>query len=151
MLGSTHLLAGMFTGLLLWFLPISFFQKVAVLLMCVLGALFPDIDTPTSLIGRWFKFISWFTRHRGFFHSLFALGFFTALLVLVIGWLYAWAFFAGFLSHLILDSLSKEGLVFFGKRMKGTIKVGGFREYLFQIFFLVASVITFLFAVAAFS
>jgi hypothetical protein len=42
------------------------------------------------------------------------------------------AFSTGFISHLILDSLSKEGLnfLFFG-RLKGPIKVGGFYENLF--------------------
>ena len=137
MLGRTHLLMGIFLGLLFWFLPLSLTNKIIVLALCIFGSLFPDIDTPNSILGRKVKLLGWLFSHRGFFHGFFALALFTVLIVLFTNLLYGLSFAAGFISHLLMDSLSKEGIFLLGKRFKGWLKVGGLIEKSLQLFLLV--------------
>lgn len=143
MLGKTHLLMGVFLGLLLWFLPLSILQKVLVLVFCIFGSLFPDIDTPKSIIGRKVKLVGWLFRHRGFFHGIVALILFTSIIILLSNVLYGFSFALGFLSHLLLDSLSIEGVNIFGKKFRGRFKVGGFVEKGFQIILITGIIIIF--------
>lgn len=132
MLGRTHLLAAFAIGIISLKLfqispPIIFFSAL------ILGSLFPDIDSKTSILGRKVKFLSFFLKHRGFFHSIFLL----VLLILIIYPLsmsFALGFALGFLSHLLLDVMTKEGLYFlFMGRVKGKIKVGGWQEQIFSL------------------
>ena len=133
MLGRTHFLMGLFLGLILGLLPITLLQKVVVLIFSVFGSLFPDIDMPTSMLGRKIKLIGWLFKHRGFFHGLIALLIFTFLIILVSNVLYGLSFAVGFISHLLLDSFSKEGVNIFGRKFRGILKVGGFVEFIIQI------------------
>jgi inner membrane protein len=142
-LGRTHALTGLFVGLLVISVTqVSLVQSFFLVLTAIFGSLLPDIDSPKAYLGRKIKIISWISKHRGIFHSVIplAIGYFS--LQYVVGQNYAFAFAAGFLSHLILDMITKEGIRLFpfGFHIRGPIKVGGFAEYIFllaQIFFIV--------------
>ena len=87
-----------------------------------LGALLPDVDTTASTIGRLCYPLAWYLErrfgHRGITHSL--VGLVIAALVSLIfvsfdflSWLSWSAFVAGYLSHLMADSMNKEGIPLF--------------------------------------
>jgi inner membrane protein len=116
--------------------PISI-QGLAV---TVIGSLLPDIDTPTSSVGRpLFPLARWINEkigHRTLTHSFVGLGIFT-LLAFSIAWLlarwplsrlgapiagqtsasrpetYAWLLVLGFASHIFVDTLNKTGVELF--------------------------------------
>jgi inner membrane protein len=85
--------------------------------LCV-GALLPDLDSGSTLLGRLLPFVSRRLQarlgHRQAWHTLAANAFValvTAPLIAFIGWP-AWALISlGFLAHLIIDLLSPEGLM----------------------------------------
>jgi membrane-bound metal-dependent hydrolase YbcI (DUF457 family) len=98
----------------------------------MLGALLPDIDSTKSLLGSRLKIFGWLFEHRGLFHSI------TMLLVLALP-LYlvvpqaGLAFAAGYLIHLALDALTREGIMPFypvGLRVRGFIRTGSIAEYI---------------------
>jgi inner membrane protein len=95
-----------------------------------LGSGFPDIDSDKSKFGRniFSKMVSVFSKHRKIFHSL--------LLGLVLGYFLfgldkdmGLGFFLGFLSHVILDGLSVQGINFLypigNFKLSGFVKTGG--------------------------
>jgi len=140
-LGITHAAAGLAIAS---FFPI---QSVAVFGFAVLGALLPDIDHPSSYLGRYFKSLKWFTKHRAFFHSIIAAVLFTVAVHAMnvqIGWpvTYSFAFLFGYLSHLGLDAWTKEGITPFypvNLRVKGKRKVGSLSEYVLLVLLVIVS------------
>lgn len=88
----------------------------------LLGALLPDIDHPSSILGRLLRIISLpiskLCGHRGFTHSLVA---WLILLISCYQWLSSkWdiphdliqAFLLGYMSHLVADMLTPSGVPF---------------------------------------
>jgi len=134
----THLAAALLIALILLFFNIN----LVFIIVFVIASLLPDIDHPSSKIGKRFKFLNYLFAHRGFFHSLFALLIFTILLYFV-NFLLAIAFFSGYFLHLLLDSFTRQGIYLFypfsTKRSKGNVKVGSFLENI--MFFIVLFVI----------
>ena len=108
---------------------------------------FPDIDNPGSKYGKKLgiisKLINLIFRHRGIFHSLF-FGVIISLILFFIEDIYGIGFFLGFLSHLIGDSLTKQGINFLypfgGLKLKGFIQTGGFAEIMLFYVFLISDV-----------
>jgi len=96
--------------------------------LVTIGALLPDIDTAQSTIGRLlFPLSAWLERrlgHRGAVHSLFALmvlGFATVPLAMSNRWWWM-ALLIGFGSHLLLDTLNKEGVpLFYPSRVRAVM------------------------------
>lgn len=91
-----------------WCLPQSspLFVVLAVVLF-VVGCIAPDADQRHSLAGRWVHLP---LVHRGWTHTVWALG----LVTLVSLWeptRCLWALSAGMLTHCLLDSVSRAGLV----------------------------------------
>ena len=98
------------------------------------GSLLPDIDLPTSAIGRpFFPIASWINRkigHRTLTHSFLGILLF-GLLAFVIGWAlrgwlgasagsYARFLTLGFASHILIDTLNKSGVdLFWPARVRG--------------------------------
>lgn len=136
MLGRTHLLTAFTIGIISLKLfhissPIIFF------LALILGSLFPDIDSKTSILGRRLKFFNFFLKHRGFFHSI-SLLILLLLIIYPISMYFAIGFALGFISHLLLDAITKEGIYFlFLGRVKGKIKVGSWQEQIFSFFLII--------------
>ena len=113
MKAKTHLAFGFFSGLVLMNY-INFDNKYTFFVLILIGALLPDIDCPNSKISRKIpvipKILNIFSKHRGIFHSVFI-----ALLLLGIVWVfvsetYGLALFAGYLSHLLIDGFTKQGV-----------------------------------------
>ena len=131
----THLVFGFLFGLL-----ISSFFNVGNIYLFLIFVLFasglPDIDHPGSKYGRKLgiisKAINFVAGHRGIFHSLFF-----ALLISFLFWLFnetiGYGVFVGYLSHLIGDGFSKEGVnllyPFTKLEMRGFLRVGSFTEH----------------------
>jgi inner membrane protein len=88
----------------------------AVAACVLLGALLPDIDTPTSLAGRCCRPLAgWLERrvgHRTLTHSLLGLAL-ASLPVLPLAWIeprWPVAFALGYLSHLLVDAANPPGV-----------------------------------------
>jgi inner membrane protein len=98
------------------------------------ASLLPDIDTGTSLLGKWFRLASPFFRHRGIVHSLLSMIVCSiAFLFLAKNFYYSLAFAAGYLSHLLLDSMTPSGVAMFWprkKRSRGKIYTTGIWDFL---------------------
>jgi membrane-bound metal-dependent hydrolase YbcI (DUF457 family) len=100
-----------------------------------IGALLPDLDSPTSALGRLLPFISRRLEahfgHEQQWHTLVAgaaVAVSTAVLIPVIGWR-AWALIPlGFLSHLFLDMLHPQGIMLFWPLKQTRYFVFGFVE-----------------------
>jgi len=99
------------------------------LAVTAVGSLLPDIDTPTSCIGRpFFPLARWINQkigHRTVTHSFVGVAVF-ALLVLGAAWIlspgategstllyYGWLLILGYGSHILIDTLNKTGVELF--------------------------------------
>lgn len=116
MLWKTHFFAGAAAGLLI---TGHTDIKTAAVSAGVAGvaALLPDIDDPHSTIGRVVPVISWLikktTGHRGPLHSLLGAGIFFVLISIILHSArhdLALIGLAGYLSHLVVDSLNPQGV-----------------------------------------
>jgi len=137
MMFRTHIIF----SFLISFLIISSFDiqnKIVFVVILLIASALPDIDSYKSKVGKKIKPISFliniFLGHRGIFHSLF-LPILISMLIAIINQEIAAAFFIGYLSHLVLDSLTPEGVMFFypfsKKRTKGLIRTGSLWENIF--------------------
>lgn len=140
MLGRTHLALALFISTF-YFSHYSYgvMTDIVLLITFILGSIFPDIDTPKSLLGRKTPLIPYLFKHRGFFHSITAMIMISLILGLAIKPLVGIFFAAGFSSHLILDAISKEGIKVMGKKIKGPLKVGSLYEHILYLALLVLS------------
>jgi len=106
--------------------------SVTLAIAAMMGAILPDIDLPTSKIGKKVK-IGYLLEHRGFFHSLFAPILFSAIIYMFFRKEIAIAFFFGYLSHIVLDALNYKGIMPFAPlnrwKIKGFVKSGGVIDF----------------------
>lgn len=170
MMFKTHVIAGALSGFALYSaLPTS--SNVADNLVlagmtvggAMFGSMFPDIDTPTSKLGRKVKPLSSLIKsifgHRGVTHSIPFLVLITAL-----AWFYlsnnvdadlfyyikyaVVGFDIGFISHILLDVITKEKVpIFYPLQSKkkgfalGLMKTNGKGELLFRYLMVIGGVI----------
>ena len=135
MMHKTHLAFGILSALVV--MPfVSTGNKFIFFFLVLFGSLLPDVDTPNSKMGQKFGIISKFFNviagHRTIFHSIFF-----AIMIPGLAW-YFWsrpygvALFVGYLSHLIMDSLTKSGINFLHPistlRVNGFVETGSFTE-----------------------
>ena len=139
MLFRTHVLGGVVS--LAYFS--SFFGvdssgsvKIVAIAVAALFSILPDIDMVKSKAGRHLQpfsnILSFLFRHRGFLHSFV----FAAAVYFGMRYLFSPAIAAaatiGYASHLILDSLTKEGIMPLSPLLKwkirGIVKTGGLLE-----------------------
>ena len=134
MMWKTHLVFGILCGLLVmnvydvtsfWI----FFPLV------ILGSLLPDIDERHSKINQGlpvFRWLSVLVKHRGIFHSIFMATGLAVLLYWLVGMQYAMPLFVGYMSHLLIDSLTKSGINFLHPvsqfRISGFVETGSILE-----------------------
>lgn len=138
----THLIFSFLIGLLI-INSFNIQSKIIFIIIMLIASALPDIDSYRSKIGKKIKPISFlinlFFRHRGIFHSPFIL-MLISLVIALINHEIAAAFFIGYLSHLILDSLTPGGVMFFypfsKKRTKGFIRTGSLFENILFILLL---------------
>ena len=141
MLIRTHLAVSLFFIFL--FLPsVSF--KILFLIVAFLATFIPDIDTGFSTFGRnagWL--LRFFTKHRGFFHSLTFCIMVSAIFAFFIP-IIALPFFLGYSLHLFFDSFTKEGIRPFWpskKSSSGFLRTGSMAESIIFLCFIVADII----------
>lgn len=147
MLFYTHLLFTCFlVSSLRDFIPAE--QAIAFLIIALFATLLPDIDNRKSVIGKFFPLIGITASHRGFFHTPFATLLFWLVVRCLAGPIIGSAFLAGYLSHIALDSLSKQGIALFfpfsKRRLRGPIKVGSAAETVLAIIIAVALLLSLL-------
>ncbi|MBT3303668.1 metal-dependent hydrolase [Candidatus Woesearchaeota archaeon] len=101
------------------------------LVISLIVSFLPDIDTPHSKLGRK-VFFSRFLKHRGFWHSIWAVILFTFIIMLFYVGVYVVAFVVGYMSHLLIDMSTKTGISLLNPlvndRIKGPIKTGSILE-----------------------
>ena len=142
MMFKTHLAFGILASL---FFVKSFSFKYPILFFVIvcLSAILPDIDIPTSKVGKKTKPFSTIFNlifgHRKLFHSLlFALFIFVFLITAFENWIGA-AFLLGYSVHIIIDSLTRMGVQPFypisSFRIRGILRTNGTMDYL--LFFLI--------------
>lgn len=140
MTGRTHDLAGLTAlTITLIFLPsipsMSLATAITAFGANFVGSLFPDIDQPTSDLWDNFrggplvsKFVCKFLGgHRHFSHSIFGTVFIATTLAMVLKLLQSivlidmsivwWSFMIGFVSHILFDMPTKEGVPLFWPNM----------------------------------
>ena len=126
---KSHLAVGMASGLMLFgyskTLPVFAFPNAGIIapVGCIIGSVLPDIESPTSKIGRKLKPLSTIIymlskpfgktgeNHRGIFHDLGL-----AILLCFASYFYfpeLFGFWIGVLTHLVLDSMNPSGVPFF--------------------------------------
>ena len=142
---KTHLMFSLLISLLI-FNYFNLNPYLFILILILAGSL-PDIDHAKSKIGRKFFPISWlvnlFFGHRKLIHSIV----FASILSLIIKIFFAnyWIpFYIGYLSHLFLDSLTKQGLYIFypsSFKLKGFIKTNGLTETVFLLILFIGNII----------
>lgn len=92
---------------LLVFDRINLFQ----LIFLILGSLFPDIDTPYSILGR-YNLLAQVLSHRRFTHTVIC-----CVIVSSIICIYEWdigvSFAFGYMTHLLGDTLTPMGIMWF--------------------------------------
>lgn len=138
MLFYTHLLAGLFSSLL--FLDYAD-NKLVFIVAIIFFSILADIDSSNSKVGKyWFsKVLTAFSSHRGIFHSLFFVAFFYLVFRVYLPIL-ALPFLIGYLSHLILDTMTVRGLRLLYPlkfRFRGFVKTGKFFEVIFFVVLLI--------------
>ena len=124
----THIAFGFLIALL--FYPLFKISIIIYFSLVLLGTLLPDIDHRESIISKFLFPFSWiiglFFKHRGIFHSLL----FLLILLLVIsnyfGLIYAVPLIIGITSHILLDSLTIQGINYLYPIT--TLKISGFIE-----------------------
>lgn len=134
MLFRTHLLFTL--GLALFFA--SFFPASPFFFLGLFfGTLAPDLDHPTSRVGRRksLRIMQWMMGHRTLFHSFLWWALFCIIFSFLFP-LFSLGFFGGVSSHLFLDMVTRRGILPLYPlpfRVRGPFRTGGLFE---QIFFL---------------
>ncbi len=155
MQGTTHVAIGFLSGAVVaagFHVPL-YLQTGAVLMVASIGSLMPDIDTPASKmsksLGGLRKPMSLFA-HRGLTHSLFAVIVVALIMVfLQVQFVHAVAFLVGYISHLLADSITKQGIRLWWPSKRRfrpiakalTIKTGGTIDWLIGIASLVLAIV----------
>jgi inner membrane protein len=141
---KTHLMFSLLVSLIIF----KYFNlnPLIFILIFILTAILPDIDHAKSKIGRKFFIFSWiinlFFGHRKLIHSILFAGF-LALIIKLLFNNYFIPFFLGYLSHLFLDILTKQGLKIFYPfkfQIKGFIRTNSLIEKLFLLILIVLNV-----------
>ena len=138
---KTHLVFSILVALLI----LIFFDipnKIIFIFLIALSSSFPDIDSDKSKIGRKLplisKIINLIFGHRKFFHSVF-IPLILFLALYTIGFYISLAIFIGYLTHLLGDSITNEGIMPFYPLSKfnisGLLKTNSILEFLLFLAF----------------
>ena len=141
MMFKTHLTFSILVVLLI----LIFFDipnKIIFVFVIALSSSFPDIDSDKSKIGRKLplisKIINLIFGHRKFFHSVF-IPLILFLALYTIGFYISLAIFIGYLTHLLGDSITNEGIMPFYPLSKfnisGLLKTNSILEFLLFLTF----------------
>ncbi len=146
MMFITHVSIALFAGILkIQLIPLPI-DKLLFLAIVILSALIPDIDTDSFIARRLrVRGLSWFFKHRGFFHSILPMIFFMVIVFLFTGNpYYSIAVLIGFGSHLFFDAFTVKGIAFFWPsklKLRGKLRTGGLIDWGLFLVFLVFDVV----------
>ena len=149
MIFKTHIAFALFIGLLVYNYSNFISSFVFYFLFLFSGAGFPDIDHSKSKFGRNIlsRILGFFSKHRKIFHSIF-FGIALSYLFFLYDKNAGLGFFLGFTSHIVLDSLTRQGINLLyplGKfDVSGFIKSGGRLEAVLFYLFVFADAVLFL-------
>ena len=143
-MGKTHLSVG-FLAALLGIHALQPANQVMFLMIALFASLLPDIDHPNAKIGRHVKIIGFLFEHRGFFHSIWAIAFFTLLVhIATANLVYSMAFMLGYASHILVDCLTPRGIMLLHPlskfKIRGFVTTGGVIEYLIFVFLVLINI-----------
>lgn len=136
---KTHVAFGIFISLLI-FRVVHIENQTLFVIICGFFALLPDVDNSRSKFGQRVKPLSFILKHRGLMHSIW-IPLILTLAVYPLSFDISLAIFAGYVSHLLTDSITKRGVKFIwpiGWKTKGYITTGGMME---GAFFVVTSLL----------
>ena len=140
MLFRTHALFALLIGTAVF----QYFSlnKFLFILLVIAGASIPDIDKGTSKINNTLKItkpISFMTRHRGIFHSIFSAILIPGAVFYYVNQTAGIALFIGYLSHILIDGLNYAGVNLIHPLQKlhisGFIETGSWQEHTLTIIF----------------
>lgn len=127
MTGRSHLLFGIGTGVV----AVMSTPALSVLHLPLIGvaSLLPDVDSPTSMLGKKVKLLGKIFTHRGFLHT----PLFLALFFLITNPGIRWSCVIGIASHLFLDMFNRGGIMllypFGNKKFRlASLKCGAWAE-----------------------
>lgn len=130
MLLRTHLVF----SVLIWILAFDYLvHPWMFLLFLIFATVIIDIDSRKSRAGRkwYFRPLQWFVSHRGMFHTV-VFGLVVSVVLFLANQSAGLGFFAGYLSHLLLDLFTPQGIMLFypfsKKRSGFGVKSGGLIE-----------------------
>jgi inner membrane protein len=145
MMFRTHLVFALFVYVLAIKLFSLNFSILFTLVLCF-GAILPDIDSPESYVNKKYllgfgKGIAFFSKHRGFWHSIYGLLIFIALATFIFfinnAFLFVFALPVGYFLHLAADSFNVSGIKWLWKsnklHLRWKIKTGRVTEQLFFV------------------
>jgi inner membrane protein len=142
MLARTHLAFAFFVVLLF----VNHVEnKIVFVAVALFATLIPDVDTYFSWIGsgKLARPVQFFSKHRGFIHSLTFAVLFSIILAIFLP-VIAFAFFLGYSVHVFIDSFTKQGIQPFwpiSKKSSGYIRTGNIEELFVFIFFAVIDLV----------
>lgn len=148
MMWHTHLAFGFLFGLLS--LPFVNHGNIYIFFVFVLfGALLPDIDKPESKVGSRIKPVSNLIQaifgHRGIVHTVWGMLILCGLFWFFVNKTYGIALAVGFLSHLLIDGLTKMGINFLHPvarlHLSGFVETGTISETIVLVVIIALSVI----------
>lgn len=100
----------------------------------------PDIDIPTSKLGKKVKIVGYLFEHRGIFHTIWPIVLIFYILNKYISFHLAVSVITGYFSHLCLDMLTPKGIQLFyplKMRIRGFIETGSFLENIVCVILLI--------------
>ena len=128
---KTHIAFGIFVALLIHKVLYNT-DLILFLIISIFASILPDIDSTNSKIGKKVKIIGLLFKHRGIFHSLFFAIILSVFIFLIFNKIYATGFFIGYVSHILLDATTKQGVrpfvPMFNIRINGYIVTGSMFE-----------------------
>jgi inner membrane protein len=135
MMFRTHFVIGLLVGLLLlgFLKPVS---PVVFMFGFVLASVLPDIDYPKSKVGRRVRPVSSLFHilfgHRGFLHTVYPSLLLFFVLLMFKQQILAVAVVFGYILHLLLDSMTVDGVKFFWPlwpaHFKWRLRTGGLMD-----------------------
>ena len=136
MLFYTHIFLGIVSFLLMG----RFFNggnEIIFFFLVLIGSVLPDIDEAKSKVNKSLGMVGWvvsfFSKHRGMFHSAIFGGLLFLVISLVSNSYYGYGLLIGYFAHILGDGLTPRGIKLFYPfsefKIKGPLRVGGVGEW----------------------
>ena len=143
MMFYTHVAAALLATI--FFVQVYSDNPILYTLLIMFGTILPDIDHPNSKLGKRFKWVGWLFQHRGIFHSIIPPAILGYCVYVFVDEKSMYAFLVGYFIHLLLDGMTRKGIMPFfpinKSLIRGRIKTKGLVEHIFFFVLLMISAI----------